>query len=160
MATDIIGIHDYDNDAGRIAKRYTLDEVEAHLFRFERPGGRILRLGEEQLSRQPIVLTEFGGIALRREDDPNWGYTSCKTPEELLEKYSALLEALRHLPALAGFCYTQLTDTFQEVNGLLYANRAPKMPLDKVALATTGFVPDENDPSLLFWRKRLMELQR
>jgi hypothetical protein len=160
VATDIIGIHDYDDQAGRIARRYAVTEVEAHLFRFERPGGRLLRLEEGERARQPIVLTEFGGIALRSDDDRNWGYTSCRTPEELLQRYTALLDAVRPLPALAGFCYTQFTDTFQEANGLLYADRTPKMPLDKIALATNGSIPDQNDPSILFWRKRLMDLQR
>jgi hypothetical protein len=64
------------------------------------------------------------------------------------------------LSSLAGFCYTQFTDTFQEANGLLYANRTPKIPLDKAALATSGTIPDETDPSVLHWRNRLMELQK
>ena len=160
VATDIIGIHDYDDQPARIARRYGIDEVAARLFKFERPGGRLLRLSEGQMSQQPIVLTEFGGIALRHEGDRTWGYSTCRTPEELLERYSALLEVVRQLPTLAGFCYTQFTDTFQEANGLVYANRTPKIPLDKVALVTSGSTPDESDPSILYWRKRLMELQR
>jgi hypothetical protein len=42
---------------------------------------------------------------------------------------------------------------------LLYANRTPKISLDSAALATSGFTPDEKDPSVLLWRNRLMELQ-
>jgi beta-galactosidase/beta-glucuronidase len=160
VATDIIGIHDYDNDPARIARRYGTHEVEARLFEYERPGGRILRLGENDTSRLPIVLTEFGGIALRVTEDETWGYSVAHTAEELTARYTALLDAVRPLPALAGFCYTQLTDTFQEANGLLYANRIPKIPLDKAAIATSGYAPDENDPWTLSWRKRLMELQR
>jgi hypothetical protein len=156
----MIGIHDYDDQPARIAKRYHIDEIEARLFEFERPGGRILRLGEVGVDRQPIVLTEFGGIALRNDDGRTWGYSVCRTEEELLERYTALLEAVRQLSSLAGFCYTQFTDTFQEANGLLYANRTPKIPLDKAALATSGFTPDETDPSVLHWRNRLMELQK
>jgi hypothetical protein len=159
VATDIIGIHDYDDQPARMAKRYGVDEVERRLFEFERPGGRMLRVGEKEFGQQPIVLTEFGGIALRRPDDPTWGYSSCRTPEELLERYTSLLQAIRPLPALAGFCYTQLTDTYQEANGLLYANRTPKIPLDDVALATSGSTLDDSDPWVLLWRKRLMELQ-
>ena len=160
VATDIIGIHDYDDQPDRIAQRYNINQVEDRLFEFERPGGRILRLGEHGRERLPIVLTEFGGIALRQEDDPNWGYSSSSTSDELLARYTALLRAVRPLPALAGFCYTQFTDTFQEANGLLYANRTPKAPLDQIALATAGFVPNERDPWVSMWRKRLMELQR
>jgi len=159
VATDMIGIHDYDDQTARIAKRYGIDEVEARLFQFERPGGRMLRLGGG-VDRQPIVLTEFGGIALRDDDGRTWGYSVCRTPEELLERYTALMEAVRPLPSLAGFCYTQFTDTFQEANGLLYANRTPKIPLEQAALATSGSTPDEKDPSVLLWRNRLMALQK
>jgi beta-galactosidase/beta-glucuronidase len=160
VATDMIGIHDYDDQPGRIAKRYGIDEIEARLFEFERPGGRMLRLGEVGVDRQPIVLTEFGGIALHDDDGRTWGYSVCRTAEELLERYTAILEAVRPLSSLAGFCYTQFADTFQEANGLLYADRTPKIPLDKAALATSGFTPDETDPSVLHWRNRLMELQK
>jgi hypothetical protein len=36
----------------------------------------------------------------------------------------------------SGFCYTQFADTFQEANGLLCADRTPKLPLDMIAAAT------------------------
>jgi beta-galactosidase/beta-glucuronidase len=160
VATDIIGIHDYDDQPDRIAKRYGIEQIEARLFQSERPGGRILRLTDTDTGKQPIVLTEFGGISLSRDMEHTWGYSTCATANELLAKYSELMEAVRPLPTLAGFCYTQFTDTFQETNGLLYANRTPKIPLDKAALATSGSRPDEKDPWLLLWRQRLMELQR
>ncbi len=159
VATDIIGIHDYDADPKNIGRRYGTDEV-ARLFQFERPGGRLLRLGDSNERVQPIVLTEFGGIALRAKDDASWGYSDARTPAELEKRYTALLEVVRSLPALAGFCYTQLTDTYQEVNGLLYADRRPKVDLDKLAVATMGSHADEEDRWELIWRERLMEQQR
>jgi hypothetical protein len=39
---------------------------------------------------------------------------------------------------LAGFCYTQLTDTFLEKNGLLTEDRQPKADLLHLAAATRG----------------------
>jgi len=36
----------------------------------------------------------------------------------------------------AGFCYTQFADTFQEANGLLNADRTPKLPFDVISAAT------------------------
>ena len=39
---------------------------------------------------------------------------------------------------LAGFCYTQFTDTYQERNGILYADRTPKFPIEQIARATRG----------------------
>ncbi|MBP0574962.1 hypothetical protein J8J27_30055, partial [Mycobacterium tuberculosis] len=32
-------------------------------------------------------------------------------------------------PVVCGYCYTQLTDTLQETNGLLDAERQPKLPI-------------------------------
>ena len=32
----------------------------------------------------------------------------------------------------AGFCYTQLTDVMQEVNGLLYIDRSFKIPVEEL----------------------------
>ncbi len=45
---------------------------------------------------------------------------------------------VRRLEALSGFCYTQLTDTYQEANGLLRADRTPKLPLDVIFQAIAG----------------------
>ncbi len=159
VATDIIGIHDYDADPQAIARRYGVNEVETRLFQFERPGGRILRLGGDATpGRQPIVLTEFGGIALRSAEDPTWGYTDAHTAAEFGERYAALLRVVRSLPALAGFCYTQFTDTYQEANGILRADRTRKVPANVIADATSGH---EHHPSGIEqrWRERLMHLQ-
>jgi hypothetical protein len=161
VATDILGIHDYDTQPERIAKRYGQDDVESHLFSRERPGGRMLVVNGKADICQPIVLSEFGGIALSTSQNNNiWGYSRCNTPQEFLENYRALLEVVRSLPRLAGFCYTQFADTYQEANGLLYADRRPKVPFEEIALATRGkeyrFDPLENS----HWRDRLMERQR
>ncbi len=132
VATDILGIHDYDNQPQRIGKRYGQTDVESRLFSRERPGGRMLVVdGQIDLNRQPIILSEFGGIAYSLSNDKAWGYSTCHTPQELSEHYRALLEVVRSLPALAGFCYTQFSDTYQEANGLLFADREPKCLLTR-----------------------------
>jgi hypothetical protein len=136
VATDIIGIHDYDDDPTRIARRYHADEVLPRLFRRERPAGRLLVL-EGQRSDLPLVLSEFGGIALGNR--PNtWGYSRCATLDEFGVRYAQLLEVVRSLGLLSGFCYTQFADTYQEANGLLYSDRTPKLPLEFVSAATRG----------------------
>ena len=92
VATDIIGIHDYDADPDRIARRYHADEPLPRLFRRERPGGRVLLVGEQTTAPdQPIVLSEFGGIACPSMRD-TWGYSRCDTPAELARQ---VLEAPR-----------------------------------------------------------------
>jgi beta-galactosidase/beta-glucuronidase len=141
VATDIIGIHDYDGDPERIAKRYHANEILPRLFRRERPGGRLLIIEEHARTDLPIVLSEFGGISCS-SDFNTWGYTRCRSPVELGEQYARLLSVVRSLAVLSGFCYTQFADTYQETNGLLFADRTPKFPLDAIARATRGPRPD------------------
>ena len=158
VATDIIGIHDYDDQPARMGRRYGLDE--GRLLTRERPGGRILTLGGEAVTPlQPIMLTEFGGIAFGGVQKGDWGYTRSRTSADFLDRYRALLETVRELPALAGFCYTQLTDTYQEVNGLLYADRTPKAPLDAIKEATNGKLPDYDPLVDTSWREHIMRHQ-
>jgi hypothetical protein len=45
---------------------------------------------------------------------------------------------VRSLGLLSGFCYTQFTDTYQEANGLLTADRRPKFPIARMCAATGG----------------------
>jgi hypothetical protein len=140
VATDIIGIHDYDDQPDRIARRYGADEVLPRLFKRERPGGRLLVLEGQPHTDLPLMLTEFGGIALTNSRGGTWGYSTCDTVEELSIQYERLLVAVRSLGLLAGFCYTQFADTYQEANGLLYADRTPKFPISVIARATADRV--------------------
>lgn len=139
MATDLIGIHDYDSDLVRLARRYHADEERPRLLHRERPGGRSIVLeGNSHRADHPMVLSEFGGLALSPSDEKTWGYSQFQNTERLAEHYRALLECVRSLELFAGFCYTQFADTYQETNGLLYSNRTPKFPLEQIAAATRG----------------------
>lgn len=74
------------------------------------------------------MLTEFGGVTYQPEADKSWhGYGIVRDSEAFLSKYRELVDAILDSPAIAGFCYTQLTDTGQETNGLLTENREPKL---------------------------------
>jgi beta-galactosidase/beta-glucuronidase len=143
VATDIVGIHDYDDDPARLEERYGAVDDIPNLFRRERPAGRLLTVEGHPHAGQPLMLTEFGGIAFAAPDRSDgvgetWGYVRAETAEEFAERYTALVEAVRGLPLLAGFCYTQFADTYQEANGLLYADRTPKIPLERILAATRG----------------------
>ncbi|HEX6728998.1 MAG TPA: hypothetical protein VF074_03260, partial [Pyrinomonadaceae bacterium] len=56
-----------------------------------------------------------------------------RTSEELMEKYTDLMRGIASLKFLAGFCYTQLTDIEQEINGLLTYDRKPKVNPELIA---------------------------
>lgn len=81
------------------------------------------------------MLSGFGGITTQGER--TWGYTK-NDDEQLAHRYTELLKAVHGLHLLAGFCYTQFTDTYQEANGLLYADRRPKFSLERMSEATRG----------------------
>ena len=137
VATDIVGIHDYDHDAERLARRYHAHDELPRIFRRERPGGRLLVLEGDRHAELPIILSEFGGIALSPEKK-TWGYSRVSTEAEFAVQYEKLMAAVHSIGLLSGFCYTQFTDTYQEANGLLYADRRPKMPLEQMRAATRG----------------------
>jgi len=158
VATDIVGIHDYDS-AGKIAERYIGDERIPHLFKRERPGGRLLTVEGHEHSGQPIVLSEFGGIGLT-EDPSSWSYSHAATPEEFLQRYAELLKVVRSLSMLAGFCYTQFADTYQEKNGLLFADRTSKAPLKDIYRATLGQLSVREEAIHREWKTRMQRFKR
>jgi hypothetical protein len=138
--TDILAIHDYDSQPERLAKRYGCEVKLSDLFQNQRPGGRVLTLDGYPHQGQPIMLTEFGGIAYTKPNDAiadkAWGYDRSFDPSDLQQRYQALLSVVNRIEMFSGFCYTQLTDTFQEANGLLYADRTPKFEIAAIAAST------------------------
>ncbi len=141
-ATDIIGIHDYDGDPAHVRVRYGPEVKPQEVVDRRWTGGRLLTLDGYPHRGQPIVLTEFGGIAYSRDTEqqalPTWGYTRAKSSAEYERMCCELIVAVRTAGLFSGFCYTQFSDTFQEANGLLYADRTPKIPLHLIANAVRG----------------------
>jgi len=136
-ATDIIGIHDYDANTESLRQRY--GGPSELLFDRRRPGGRVLTLDGYPHRGQPIMLTEFGGIAYSKSSElppvQAWGYSVAMDDQQFAEKFIGLMAAVIETPIFSGFCYTQFSDTFQEVNGLLSPDRTPKLPLEQIAAA-------------------------
>lgn len=131
--SDLLTIHDYDQDYERFYRRWS-DVAEA--IATIRPGGR--RLMWHDLSDRPVLVTEYGGIALKASDWEGWGYGGVNDPEALLVGYANLTSAIYASKEIQGFCYTQLTDVEQEINGLLTYDRKPKAPLEKIREITLG----------------------
>ena len=116
-ATDIIGIHDYESNPQQLRNRYGLEANMDLLFDRRRPGGRILTLDGYPHKGQPVMLTEFGGIAylkcLVEGMHNSWGYSSVDSDEAFLALYKGLMDVITSSPLISGFCYTQFSDTFQ-----------------------------------------------
>ena len=75
------------------------------------------------------ILGEFGGLALDikghtwKED--NWGYKTCKSKEEVTEKYEEYINLLiNSFKSFSAAIYTQTTDIEIEINGLITYDRA------------------------------------
>ena len=81
--------------------------------------------GDYKYHGQPIIMSEYGGIALN--SDKGWGYGKQVTDEnEYLKRFESLTKAIRKTDYIAGYCFTQLTDVQQEINGLVDENRKDK----------------------------------
>ncbi|MBB6670391.1 hypothetical protein H7C19_06790 [Cohnella nanjingensis] len=86
---------------------------------------------------QPIIVSEFGGIAFQTE--PGWGYGKQVAGEEaFIERFDRITQAIKRTPYICGYCYTQITDVQQEMNGLLTADRVPKIPLERIREINLG----------------------
>ena len=76
----------------------------------------------------PVWLSEFGGVSVNTSDSAWSGYGGVGA-DELLSTLDAVVTPILNSTGLVGYCYTQLTDTEQEQNGLADANRVPKAPV-------------------------------
>jgi beta-galactosidase/beta-glucuronidase len=133
LASDVWGVHDYALDGATIRERYGSPEAVERTLHEIQPHYRTIVLPDYHREGEPIMLTECGGISYAPTSGERWfGYGTVHDQASYLTKYEELIDAILDCPTIAGFCYTQLTDTEQETNGLLYADRRPKLDLDAV----------------------------
>lgn len=154
---DIVSIHDYTDNPEKLLRRYGSREAVAEVLIHERPGGgRALLLDGYTGAGLPVMLTEFGGIATLQSNEEGWGYSVSEPGTEFADRYIELLAAVRECQGLQGFCYTQLTDTYLEKNGLMTPEREFKVPPAVIAQANIGegFRADEygRNPMGYSWR--------
>jgi beta-galactosidase/beta-glucuronidase len=134
--SDIWDCHDYEQEPTVFASHYRqlpdlVPEVaspqEGDPWPAPRPG-------------QAIFVSEFGGAVLGSAEGPvAAGYGEpLATADDLLGRFAALCHTLLSNPQVAGYAYTQLVDTYAEKNGLFDGDRAPKVPVEALALAQRG----------------------
>ncbi|QOT10821.1 beta galactosidase jelly roll domain-containing protein [Paenibacillus sp. JNUCC32] len=121
VVTDIFDIHDYDQNPETFKQRYEP----------MKNGGEVYNSfpNRQQYGGQPYFISEYGGIWWNpdQKDEKSWGYGDRPTSEEaFLERYAGLTNVLLDHPMMFGFCYTQLYDVEQEVNGLYTYDRRSK----------------------------------
>ncbi len=139
IAADIFTIHDYSWDEDLLRRRYGSHEGLQEAIAGHFPASRPLIAGDFDYTGKPVMVTEYGGVSFAPASGEKWyGYGRVNTESEYIDKYRALTSALSESELLCGFCYTQLTDTLQETNGLLTDKREPKVPIEEIRKITEG----------------------
>ena len=122
---DIITIHDYEQDGKLLYEKYNDEELSIINNKKEHNGKRKLFSENYAYNGQPIIMSEYGGIALI--SDEGWGYgRQVKDENEFIKRYEELTNAIKNTNYIIGYCYTQLSDVQQEINGLVDENRNEK----------------------------------
>ncbi len=125
VETDIYDIHNYQQDPQLFASAFAGLAKGGEPFR-NRPDL------DAPYQGQPYFVSEYGGIWWNpgQEDDKAWGYGGVqarpRSEDEFVARYRALTETLLGHPRMCAFCYTQLYDIEQEVNGLYTYDRRQK----------------------------------
>lgn len=133
VESDILGVHDYSFDGKTLRERYRTREQAERTIREVQPGQHPIALEDADVEGRPIMITEYGGISFAPDRGERWfGYGTVGSAEEYLAKYDELTSAILDSEVVAGYCYTQLTDTEQETNGLLTADRVPKLDVERI----------------------------
>jgi hypothetical protein len=138
--TDVWDSHSYEQDPEAFERQH------AGLAHGE-PFANLSREGEPQsvpYRGQPYMVSEFGGIwwnaeaasASGTDRQESWGYGQrVRSLEEFYERFEGLVRVLRDNPNMVGYCYTQLTDVFQEQNGVYRFDRSEKFAVDRICEA-------------------------
>jgi beta-galactosidase/beta-glucuronidase len=131
--SDIYDSHDYDQNPATFARRH------AGLMAGRPFVNESTTLGSIPWRGQPYFVSEFGGIwwnPRAKPGDASWGYGDRpKTLEEFYRRFEKLCRVLLDHPRMFGYCYTQLTDVYQEQNGIFFFDRKKKYNLARVRAA-------------------------
>lgn len=136
--TDICALHDYAAAHDVMVRHFAdREEIETHACD-QHP---CYAKGQAHTGKEALMVTEYGGIAFTNiglqgsmGGMQTWGYHGKVTDEEaFFERFQGVTDAIRSIPFCQGYCYTQLTDVMQEINGLLTPDRKPKMDVERFA---------------------------
>jgi|TARA_B110000879_G_scaffold168314_1_gene217834 beta-galactosidase/beta-glucuronidase len=132
---DLWTLHLYDSASNDLSKRLTDLQNNPHATVSDDANSRVGTLPGADPTGLPILLTECGGVGFTAEQqqDEHFFYgTWPVNAQELMARIEDLGRGLSSLDALQGFVWTQLTDVQQEINGLLYFDRQPKLPVKQL----------------------------
>lgn len=141
LETDVYDSHTYEQDPAAFRELVSgLAKGEPFVNTYENGAAY-----SQPYRGQPYFVSEFGGIwwdpeaaAGQSGSDRtlSWGYGDrVRTEDEFHERFAGLTAALLEDPEMFGYCYTQLTDVFQEQNGLYRFDRSTKLDIARIRAA-------------------------
>lgn len=126
VCSDIVTIHDYDGNVGSVNRRYKNGMKEILENKIAPSNYRFVMAQGHIYGGQPVIISEYGGFKLA--GTKGWGYDGeAKDADDLIRKYAEITMTYKKMENVCGFCYTQLTDVYQETNGLMDFDRNPKV---------------------------------
>lgn len=142
--SDIITLHDYEENGDIFYKRYVEYQKEILNSDVYHCGFKSAMANGYTYHGQPVIISEYGGIAFNN-DDSGWGYgNKVNTKEEFIKRFDDITTAVKKLPYCCGFCYTQVTDVQQEINGL--------MDIDRNFKVDPKVIREINERRVGYWR--------
>lgn len=141
--TDVYDSHSYEQDP-EVFRRQQEGLAKGEPYVNARESGAAMSL---PYGGQPYFVSEFGGIwwdpsALvgdGADRSESWGYGQrVSDAEEFYQRFEGLVRVLADDPRMFGYCYTQLTDVFQERNGIYEFDRGVKFDLDRLRRIQAG----------------------
>lgn len=138
--SDIISFHNYEQNPEELEKFY--QNILGVLNKENRTNYSNLRrpfVGNHSYKGQPILIDEFMGIGFENKEDKGWGYgDKVVNQEQFIRRIHDLSKVVQNIPEVNGFCITQITDVYQEINGLYDFDRQEKAPIEEMKKAIEG----------------------
>ena len=145
--SDILTLHDYEEAGEILKKRYTQYKDEIMTTEIYHSTSKSALANGFSYKGQPVIISEFGGIAFD-SDKEGWGYgNKVNSKEDFLKRFDSITTAIKEIPYVCGYCYTQVTDVQQEINGLMDIARNYKVDPE--------VIKEINERKVAYWRDEL-----
>lgn len=142
--SDIITLHDYEEVGETFYKRYMEFKEQILTTEVYHSSIKSALANGFAYKGQPIIISEYGGIAFNN-DDSGWGYgNKVNTKEDFIRRFDEITTAVKEVPYCCGFCYTQVSDVQQEINGL--------MDMDRNFKVDPAVIKEINERKIGYWR--------
>ena len=139
--TDIVTLHNYVQDP-EVFKYFieNVDDIVINNKRMDNMNGFVPFANGYHYEGQPIMYDEFCGIGYNvKEIKDSWGYgTKVQSENSFFDRFSGLIKYASNKDLLAGWCVTQISDVYQEVNGLVTMDRKDKFNKEKLNKIISG----------------------